>query len=617
MSQRRSISIQVFLLWLLVLRVGILGHAQIFLQPAPDPQALAKIDPLLQPRLAQSTGHSRVIVRGTEAVSIGEVAALVQQLGGTLGRELPILNAQVADVPNLSLLVLAQSASVQRIALDRLILGTLDWTGTTIGATAARQTFGYDGSGIGVAVIDSGVTSWHDDLSGLLPNSQRVDKFVDFVQGSTMPYDDYGHGTHVSGIIAGNGVDSSGALSGIAPRAQLVVLKVLDGSGQGRISDVIAAIEYAINHKQQFQIRIINLSLATGVSESYDTDVLTQAAKRAVERGLVVVASAGNVGRDTRGHPLSSGVTAPGNAPWVLTVGAFSHQGTLDRSDDTVAAFSSRGPTLFDRAAKPDLVAPGVGLVSLSDPNSLFYTSRANYLRSGTVATTYLPYLSLTGTSQAAPVVAGTVALMLQANPALTPNAVKAILQYTAQESAEYPALTQGAGFLNARGAIELARFLAAPAAQPYPDATGWSQQILWKNHRVRGGRLTADAAAWATAVTWGDVTTPGGQNVAWGVICHPAADCQIGSGSWTVWGTSCSDANCGTVQWGDAPADNVVWGSTCGGADCQGTSWSASTGGSDAEVWGASDSEGVVWGSTDSDAVVWGSSCEDPNCES
>src|SRR4029077_1375545 len=128
-----------------------------------------------------------------------------------------------------------------------------------------------------------------------------------------------------------------------------------------------------------------------------------------------------------------------------------------------------RGPSLIDHAAKPDVVAPGVGIESLSDPNSAFYLTKSAYLLNGTAQTSYLPYLSLTGTSMAAPVVSGTVALMLQANPALTPNQVKAILQYTAQVYAGYDRMTEGAGFLNAKGAVDLARFFAAPTGTPYP----------------------------------------------------------------------------------------------------------------------------------------------------
>jgi len=565
-------------------------------------QTLEKLDPLLQHRASNLSGHSQVIVRARDGVSLGAIAVLIQQVGGTVGRELPIINAQAADVPDLSLLALADNPDVQRIALDRLLLGTLERTGPTIGASAARQELGYDGSGIGVAVIDSGVASWHDDLTAAgASGSQRVDQFVDFVNGSPTPYDDFGHGTHVAGIIAGNGFDSSGGRAGIAPAARLVGLKVLDASGRGRISDVIAAFDYVINHKDLFNIRVINLSVGAGVYESYNSDFLTLAAKRAVEQGIVVVAAAGNLGTGAQGTQYG-GTTAPGNAPWVLTVGASSHMGTVDRSDDRIAVFSSRGPAAVDYAAKPDIVAPGVGIYSLSDPNSSLYMSASQYLLNGTVATPYLPYLSLSGTSQAAPVVTGTVALMLQANPALTPNAVKAILQYTALVYPGQNALTQGAGFLNAQGAIQLARSFAPSSISQGPWPSEWSRQLIWGNHRVQGGYLTSDANAWSTSIVWGGAMTPGGQNIAWGIICS-TADCGTGGGVWSTWGTTCSDVSCGTVVWGHENSENVVWGSTCGGADCQGTSWSTTDGAT--VSWGASDAgvsgTTLIWGS-----VLW-----------
>jgi len=584
----------------------------------------SKLDPLVQPRTSSLTGRSRVIVRAVDAASLPNVTLLIRQLGGMPGRQLPILDALAADIPNAALTGLGASSLVRRVALDRTVRDSLDRTTATVGATSVREELGYDGSGIGVAVIDSGVTAWHDDLTQPgVPGSQRVDQFVDFVNGQQTPYDDYGHGTHVAGIIAGNGFDSGGARAGIAPGAHLLVLKVLDASGRGRISDVIAAIDYVVSHQAMFNTRIINLSLGAGVFESYNSDFLTLAAKKAVDRGIVVVAAAGNAGRNSQGRAVYGGTTAPGNAPWVLTVGASSTQGTADRGDDVMAAFSSRGPTAIDRAAKPDLVAPGVGAESLSAPESTLYATRSPYLLNGTVATSFMPYLVLSGTSQAAPVVAGTVALMLQANPTLTPNAVKAILQYTAQEYAGYDALTQGAGFVNARGAVDLARYFQSPTAVPFPSGVGWSRQLVWANHRIVGGVITATANAWGTSVAWGAATAAAGTPVTWGIRCN--ADCSQPSAD--VWGTSCVTLDCSVVIWGNVTANNVVWGWACGGFDCSfagitftwtpamtdsGTVQQTSSD-EDTVVWGTSDEgDTVVWGTSDEgDTVVWGTSDE------
>lgn len=562
---------------------------------------LSKLDPLLQEQ-GVLLGRSRVVLRVTNAEALSPVLSLVELLGGRIIRRLPIIDGAALDFPNASLPLLAGNPLVERISLDRVIVGSMERTGSTIGAAAVRQQLGLDGAGVGIAVIDSGVAPSHDDLSDPATGAQRVDRFVDFTTGRQTPYDDYGHGTHVAGIIAGNGFDSGGARSGIAPAARLVVLKVLNHKGEGRISDVIAALDYVVSNKTALNVRIVNLSVATGVYESYHSDPLTLAARQAVRDGIVVVAAAGNAGRGRAGSTQYGGITAPGNAPWVLTVGASSHSGTVNRADDSIAAFSSRGPGAIDYGAKPDLVAPGVGIESLTDPSSRLYMVNSPYLLNGTVPTSYLPYMSLSGTSMAAPVVTGTVALMLQANPSLTPNAVKAILQYTAETYQGYDRLTQGAGFLNAKGAVELAAFLRAPATAVYPDASTWGGQIIWGNRVTRGGLFTPGASAWSPLVTWGDASTPNGLPVTWGTRA---------GGPWQT--TELAN------NW------NVVWGNLCGGADCR-MPWNARTvaatsdGEGDTVVWGTSDGEQdtVVWGTSDGegDTVVWGTSCGDPSCE-
>jgi hypothetical protein len=261
----------------------------------------------------------------------------------------------------------------------------------------------------------------------------------------------------------------------------------------------------------------------------------------------------------------------------------------------------------------------------LSDSASAFYTTRSAYLLSGTVPTTYLPYLSLTGTSMAAPVVTGTVALMLQANPSLTPNAVKAILQYTAEMNPAFDPLTEGGGFLNAQGAVELARFLNPSFTGAYPSSGNWRAQIIWGNQLVGGGRLTSAANAWATDVTWGATTVVGGQIIEWGVIC--TRNCDKENTRWEPWRGDCLVGSCDALPT-TAVFQNVVWGSECGGADCSGT-WTieAVNDDDDTVVWGTSDDEDtvvwgttddedtVVWGTDDDDTVVWGTSCSDPAC--
>ncbi len=559
---------------------------------------LDKLDPALQQRARLLTGTSRVVIRVADSGALAPVVSLVQQLGGAIGVQLPIITGESAVVPNVAIPLLAMSSLVVHMSIDRAIAGAMARVGATVGATVVRQELGVDGSGVGVAIIDSGVYASHDDLS----DSGRIARFVDFVNGRDAAYDDYGHGTHVAGIVAGSGADSSGARAGIAPGAHLVVLKALDASGAGRVSDVIAALGYAVLNKSVWNIRVVNLSIAAAVSEPYYLDPLGLATLAAVNSGIVVVAAAGNNGRSADGHGQYGGITAPGNAPWVLTVGASSHMGTIDRSDDTIAAFSSRGPTALDIVAKPDLVAPGVGVESLSDPAGALYSTTAAYLLPGTVPTTFLPYLSLSGTSMAAPVISGTVALMLQANPSLTPNAVKGILQYTAQTYPAWDPLTEGAGFLNTQGAVELARQFA-DASSPATSAFLWGRRIIWGNKQYVGGQLQPDATAFAPGMPWGAQKTLFGQRVGWGSIC--TSECDGDGATWAPWTTA-------------AAASNVVWGAQCGGADCSGP-WLASVAAADdgdTVVWGTSDDDTVVWGTSDEDTVVWGTTCNDPSCQ-
>jgi len=541
-------------------------------------------------------------------------------------RKLDIINGAVLDLPNGVIRQLESRPEIFRVHYDREIQGHNYRTSVTTGARSALLQLGYTGAGIGIAVIDSGITSWHDDLTRggstqLYPyGDQRVAKFVDFVGGQTLPYDDNGHGSHVAGIIGGNGHDSSSQKAGAAPRASLVVLKVLDANGQGTISNIIAALNWVATNAATHNIRVVNMSVGARITESYWTDPLTLATKRVTDMGITVVTAAGNFGRNANGQPQWGGITAPGNAPWVLTVGASSTQGTNTRQDDKMGGYSSSGPTYIDHAAKPDLVAPGTGSVSLAVPGSHLFNANPLARVNGSLG---LPvYLSLTGTSMAAPHVSGVVALMLQANPSLTPNLIKAILQYTAQPYPGYKPLQQGAGFVNALGAVRLARFYAQNTVNGrIPTQNSWSKTIIWGNHRLNGGYLNPRANAWSNSVLWGAARTMNnaGDNIVWGTLCESSNCDNIvwGTGDVTgdnivwgtggddniVWGTSFND----NVVWGTTSDDddNIVWGTDCSGADC------------DNIVWGTSDNDNIVWGTSDpGDNVVWGTSCQSTPCD-
>ena len=595
-----------------------------------------KLDPVLRHRARQMTGRSRVIVqfRGDADVRVfGR---------GVAGRRLDH-RSQVGEVDNLALATVAADPRVERVMVDRPAFATMERTGQAIGATLARSYYGVTGRGVGVAVIDSGITNYHDDLyrSASGYPSRRVVHFKDFTREissnlwfNDVQSDDYGHGTHVAGIIAGSGYDSGGRRMGVAPGAKLLGLKVLDGEGQGYVSDVIAAIDYAISVRSTYNVRVINLSVASGVFESYWHDPLTLAARRAAEAGIVVVAAAGNLGLDRNGRAQSGGITSPGNAPWVLTVGASSHQGTEYRSDDVVGDFSSRGPTWLDFAAKPDIVAPGVGIESLSDPRSTLYGLLKPYLLGGVIPVGYKPYLSLSGTSMATPVVAGTVALMLEANPNLTPNAVKAILQYTAQSHSGDSVFAQGAGFLNAKGAVRLARFFAAPETGVgymrdtiEGERVNWSRHIIWGNYRITGGVPLPGSNAWANNQTWGGLKTQTGQPVVWGarhdddnIVWSVNDDGNIvwsvnddGNIVWSVSGDDnivWSVAEDSNIVWSVAGDDNIVWSVS----DDGNIVWSVNNDGN--IVWSVSDDSNIVWSVSALQNVVWGNDCGGADCK-
>ncbi len=535
------------------------------------------------------------------------------------GTRLDIINGYaLCDVPLSKLPALAQFVGIHRVHFNRDAQKSDLLSSVAVQANLLSQTYGYNGAGVTVAFIDSGLVPNHPDLA-----NTQVRKFVDFVnRRNTTRSDLNGHGTHVAGIVAGNGA-SDARFAGIAPGVKIVSLKVLDESGKGSIADIIASMDWVAKNYQTYNIRIVNMSVGAGVYESYWTDPLTLAAKALVDKGITVVAAAGNFGKNRAGELQWGGITSPGVAPWVLTACAFSTMGTPETGDDTVARFSSSGPTAIDFTAKPDICAPGVGIVSLSAPGSDLYRqgllASPTWLLGANPLYPYSPYISLAGTSQATPFVTGTVAMMLQANPKLTPNLVKAILQYTASFKGDVSPLRQGAGFMNSIGAVTLASFYAhATPGSTLPIDDSWSRHIIWGNYLLSGGVLDPGGNAWMPGVEWGWAKTQGddGDNIVWGTSCG-ADDCDN-----IVWGTSDDGDN---IVWGTSDdgdnivlgtaddADNIVWGTDCGGDDCDNIVW-GTVDDADNIVWGtADDGDNIVWGtSDDSDNIVWGTDDND-----
>ena len=524
--------------------------------------------------------------------------------------KLSVIHGYVLDqVPVSQLATLANHASTHRVHINRAArkhdaLSSNAGNGNAVDRSHGINSpslYAYTGAGVTVAFIDSGITSYqHPDL-----DDSRVLAFVDFVNGRSTKYDDNGHGTHVAGIIGGTGKLSAQKYAGMAPGASLVSLKVLNQDGEGSVGNILKALDWVYTNGKTYGVRVVNLSVGAPVTESYYTDPLTLATRTLVDSGITVVAAAGNLGLNALGQPQWGGVAAPGNAPWVLTVCAFSTNGSYDVADDTVAAFSSAGPTAVDFAAKPDLCAPGVGVVSTSGPGSSLFQSgllsTPSWLIPGTVTSLYpyLPYESLTGTSMATPFVSGAIALMLQANPNLTPNLIKALLEFTAISKPGVSALRQGAGFMNVSHAVALASLAAHPSsAKDVAMPSTWAKHILWGNHMLSGGVINPKANAWRLGVEWGWAKTNAadGDNIVWGT----AKD-----GDNIVWGTAKDGDN---IVWGTAKdGDNIVWGTDCGGADCDNVVWGSADG--DNIVWGtAQDGDNIVWGTAqDGDNIVWG----------
>ncbi|MGN9166108.1 S8 family peptidase [Tissierellaceae bacterium HCP3S3_D8] len=375
-----------------------------------------KLCPILNAKImAQSLEEVPVIVQFREDSPNFEsnLASITTRVGSNL----PLIGGFSGYMSTDLIYRLSNNPDISYISFDSRVYTLLDIAAPSIEAYFPHDK-GYEGEGITVAIIDTGVAPHYD----LTRPSNRIVGFKDLVNNKNIPYDDNGHGTHVAGIIAGNGSSSKGRYVGIAPKANILAIKALDENGGGASSNIVEAISYIIETKDKYNTKVINLSIGTPANNVCEKDPLCRAVEKAVQAGLIVVVAAGNSGPE-RGTILS-----PGTSKNAITVGAVDDKRTIDTSDDTIAPFSSRGPT-NEGYPKPDIVAPGVNINSLSN----------NKLDG---------YSALSGTSMATPVVSGAVALLFNKYENIKPHEVKQKLLKSCIDLNDSIEM-QGAGLLN------------------------------------------------------------------------------------------------------------------------------------------------------------------------
>jgi serine protease AprX len=593
---KRNRRMAVILALVLILPGGIFDWAG-----SPAAQAAERSDDArLSPRLARLLGALEpedlvpVIVSTAEPPGDSDDAD-VRSVGAHPGRHFGRLNAYSAWVPASALGTLASGGNVRQISYDFIVRSSNDLNYVAVGADQAARTASplgtsLDGSGVTVAVIDSGIAN-HPDIG----NRQIAE--VEVVGHEKGYADYYGHGTHVAGIIAGSGSASGDGgsfrrFNGIAPRAKLVSVRVLGPDGRGRVSDVLAGINWVVLNRASYNIRVINLSLGHPVEQSYVDDPLCQALELAWKSGIVVVAAAGNSAAG--GYAT---IHSPGNDPAIITVGASNNYRTAARSDDVLTSYTSHGPTYLDHVVKPDLVAPGNRTISLRAPGSTLdreypalRVKQGAYRSDASTAQLDSPYFELSGSSMSAGVVSGMAALMIQAEPLITPDTVKARLMKAAEKRAGYDIFSEGAGFADLVAALQLSDVTSSPALSP--SATWTATGILLQDP----GKLWGSSDVWSGEAIWG-------------------ADPQRGTGAvWsdpTIWGGPAAAVSAASPAPGNAVANSIVWGSghkNSGPIKVDSIVWGGGMS-ADSIVWGGGMSaDSIVWGGgMSADSIVWG----------
>ena len=440
---------------------------------------------------------------------------------------------------------------------------------------------GYTGAGIDVAVIDSGVAP----VTGLNAAGKVIygpDLSLESQAPNLRNLDTYGHGTFMAGLIAGNDGTATG-YRGIAPNARILSLKVATADGGTDVSQVIAAIDWVVQHRTDhgLNVRVLNLSYGTNSLQSPTFDPLSFAVERAWRAGIVVVAAAGNTGYQRgRGAP---GLADPAYNPYVIGVGAYDSMGTADWHDDIVAPFSASS-TGQGGAKNPDFVAPGAHLQGLRVPGSYIDLAHPD-ARIGD------RFFRGSGTSEAAAVTSGVVALLLQKHPSLSPDSVKRLITGTAQKVAAYDSQAQGAGEINL---AKIAVTSPSLAVQTWLPSTGLGS--------IEGSR-GSDHVSRNGVVLQGERDIFGVNLSATNLANLESAGNTWSGGTWNgnTWtGNTWSGNTWSGNTWSGSGWDGNTWsGNTWSGNTWSGNTWSGNT-------WSGSSWSGNTWSGNTWASAAW-----------
>ena len=475
--------LQIFFIFILML--GLFGSAT----PARGFEA-AKAQSVLVELAAQNPGQTvHVIIQKMAGTTGAEKQAAA--LGGKVIQDLHIINAFAAEMSAKDAVQLSRASAVRWVSLDAAVessacpqcVDTKNLTNAYISAIRANQVWNakpyIQGQGIGVAVIDSGINPNGDLYTNMGVNRQVADiRFnSDYNQS---PSDGYGHGTHVASIIGGDGSESSGKYIGVAPMVNIINVKVSNDDGSALMKDIVQGLQWVLENKDTYNIRVVNLSLNSAVAESYNTSPLDAAAEILWFNGVVVVASAGNKG--------NGAIYPPANDPFVITVGAVDDKGTATLTDDKLASFSAYGNS-ENGVVKPDLVAPGKNIIARLVNQNMGLAGSHPANKVGT------QYFRMSGTSMSAPMVTGAVALLLQDEPTLNPDQVKYRLMTTANKTwAGYNATTAGAGYLDIYAAVN------GTSTETANTGTFASQMLSTGTKPISWGSAGWNSAGWNSA---------------------------------------------------------------------------------------------------------------------